>query len=93
MEEEQHRQKLKSACKHIKGKHKLCKRGEECVISHRTNLCKTGTYIVDRCGNRGKGGDQIVSLKRNKKNRCNEKNDIANDKGINASYDLVVNRL
>lgn len=75
-EEHEHRDKLKSACKHIERKEQLAEIREIGEIACGTDSSETGTDIADTRKNCGKGGDQISALNAKQKRReCNERNE------------------
>ena len=65
IKEHQHRKYLKSAEKHIKGKHQLGEPGEASEIAHRTYNAKAGTYIVEAGDNRRCISGKVEAVYRN----------------------------
>ena len=91
-EENKHREKLKSAGKHIENKHKLRKNAEVRKALRGANHLKSRSDIVYRRGNSRKVRNKVVFVEGYQRNRCRKYNKVANDICVYRSYYLVADR-
>ena len=93
VEEDQQWEQLQSTGQHVKHQYKLGEYIELSEILCRSDLCKSGSHVVDGGQNRCKVGDQILILEGNCKDRDCKDNNKRNEKYVDGADHLMIDRL
>lgn len=92
VEQNEQREQLQSACEHIKHQHIFGKWAEEIEVCRRAYQRETRTDVVYRCGNGGEVRDQIMTFKRNRKDRRSKDDNKCHDIDVCRANHFVLNR-
>ena len=76
IKEQQHGEELQSADQHVEDQNDLGKAREKAEVLRGTDHGKSGTDVIDGCGDRGEAGRGVVSLDGDEQHGCRKQKDI-----------------
>ena len=93
VEQNEQREQLQSARKHVEHQHVFGNRAEEVEVCRRAYQRKTRTDVVDGCGNRREIGDQIMPFKGKGEYRSRKDNNKRHDVHVGRADNFMLDRL